>query len=51
MLENVETLEKWIKKSAEEEEEINVSPNDFIYQFDEKTEVEKYKNEYKKQKQ
>jgi uncharacterized protein (DUF2249 family) len=27
------------------------SPNDFIYQFDEKTEVEKYKNEYKKQKQ
>ena len=51
VLENVETLEKWIKKSTEEEEEINVSPNDFIYQFDEKTEVEKYKNEYKKQKQ
>nr|WP_314544810.1 hypothetical protein [uncultured Empedobacter sp.] len=51
VLENVEILENWIKKSAEEEEEINVSPNDFIYQFDEKTEVEKYKNEYKKQKQ
>ena len=50
VLENIEPLESWIKKSAEEEE-INVSPNDFIYQFDEKSEVEKYKNEYKKQKQ
>ncbi|WP_353098104.1 hypothetical protein [Empedobacter brevis] len=51
VLENVETLENWIKKSAEDNEEINISPNDFIYQFDEKTELEEYKNEYKKQKQ
>lgn len=51
VLENVETLQNWIKKSAGEEEEVNISPNDFIYQFDEKTELEEYRNEYKKQKQ
>lgn len=51
VLENVETLQNWIKKSAGEEEELNISPNDFIYQFDEKTELEEYRNEYKKQKQ
>ncbi|TGN30101.1 hypothetical protein [Empedobacter tilapiae] len=50
VLENVETLQNWIKKSAGEEE-VNISPNDFIYQFDEKTELEEYRNEYKKQKQ
>lgn len=50
VLENVETLENWLKK-GNEKEEVKISPNDFIYQFDEKTEVEKYKNEYKKQKQ
>ncbi len=52
VLENVETLENWIKnnESKDENEEINISPNDFIYQFDEKAELEKYKKEYKKQK-
>lgn len=52
VLENVETLENWLKKGTEEdEEEVRISPNDFIYQFDEKKELEEYKNEYKKQKQ
>lgn len=52
VLENVETLENWLKKGTDEdEEEVRISPNDFIYQFDEKKELEEYKNEYKKQKQ
>lgn len=52
VLENVETLENWLKKGTEEDEEkVRISPNDFIYQFDEKKELEEYKNEYKKQKQ
>lgn len=50
VLENVETLENWLKK-GNEKEEVKISPNDFIYQFDEKKELEEYKNEYKKQKQ
>ncbi|CAM3201145.1 hypothetical protein OBK20_11275 [Empedobacter falsenii] len=49
VLENVETLENWLKNNSDENE--TISPTDFMYQFDEKKEVEEYKNEYKKQKQ
>ena len=50
VLESIDTFDKWSKKVSEEEE-INISSNDFTFQFDEKKELEEYKNEYKKQKQ
>lgn len=52
VFENIDTIENLLKKTSEEEEqEITISSNDFTFQFDEKKELEEYKNEYKKQKQ
>ncbi len=49
ILEKVETLEAMLKEDSKENKKI--SADDSIFQFDEKAEVEEYKNEYKKQKQ
>ncbi|MEG0188716.1 hypothetical protein [Algoriella sp.] len=48
ILEKVETLEAMLKEDSKENKKI--SADDSIFQFDEKAEVEEYKNEYKKQK-
>lgn len=49
ILEKVETLEAMLKEDSKENKKI--SADDSIFQFDEKAEVEEYKNEYKKQKE